>query len=639
MPKYYGNKPTLFGLLPPEQQISSEVETLPICGAQVIQMIVNLFQLNGMTAVNKKEQVFILWYAEAAAMILFGYDCNAKQMRRTKKAFRGIFGKEETAWPNECPIFYKQAQELWGPFAANTLAASEQAASSDGDSSSSDDEDKNEEDEDQVQDEEKEEEKEDGAQELSSPAKQQVRKKVNKSSKDENGRITFPALSRGGNGVTSEHNQALRTGVQEHLLSATTIVHKLFEKLEKTARKVDKRGGEVNYALLQLGDRTSSFNFEDSTSSMMGLDTRAAGMVKDICSALDNGRANNVIAVEVINGMSRTTCDGSLKGLAALVSSFGNGESILDILGEPMDSGTAVALFNSRLEDSCPASRTSFNAANALLLKHTGKTGAYEGPSLREFMQHVTSDKKVQQQKTPSESKGKGDGKGKGGGKSNRRKHRVDGGGFGGSHSMTATHDDSSDDEADDGGRKGGKGNRLKSRGDGGGYGSGYVDRSDAWDRKSGYGKSADKDQGGDGSGKGGKGGKGTGCFRCGGEHYKRDCPLSQREVDDALTNLVKSKKNSKHKHKTNLTRDKHPKSRSKSSRREKVADESSGSSSTSSSESESDQSEYEDGYESHIANMCLRREKELKKSGASKEKVAKSVRKLEKELRKFKGL
>jgi hypothetical protein len=372
---------------------------------------------------------------------------------------------------------------------------------------------------------------------------------------------------------------------------------------------------------------------------MMGLDTRAAGMVKDICSALDNGRANNVIAVEVINGMSRTTCDGSLKGLAALVSSFGNGESILDILGEPMDSGTAVALFNSRLEDSCPASRTSFNAANALLTKHTGKTGAYEGPSLREFMQHVTSDKKVQQQKTPSESKGKGDGKGKGGGKSNRRKHRVDGGGFGGGHSMTATHDDSSDDEADDGGRKGGKGNRLKSRGDGGGYGSGYVDRSDAWDRKSGYGKSADKDQGGDGSGKGGKGGKGTGCFRCGGEHYKRDCPLSQREVDDALTNLVKSKKNSKHKHKTNLTRDKHPKSRSKSSRREKVADESSGSSSTSSSESESDQSECEDEYESHIANMCLKREKELKKSGASKEKVAKSVRKLEKELRKFKGL
>ena len=76
MSKYSYGKPTLFGLLPPEQQIGSEVETLPICGAQVIQMIVNLFQLNGMTAVNKKEQVFILWYAEAAAMILFGYNCN-----------------------------------------------------------------------------------------------------------------------------------------------------------------------------------------------------------------------------------------------------------------------------------------------------------------------------------------------------------------------------------------------------------------------------------------------------------------------------------------------------------------------------------------------------------------------------------
>ena len=167
MPKYFENKPTLFGLLPPDQLICAEIETIPICGAQVVQMIVNLFQLNGMTAVNKKEQVFILWYAEAAAMILFGYNCNAKHMRRIRKAFRSIFGKDETAWVNECPIFYQQAQELWGPPAANTLAASEQAAdSSDGDSSSSDDEDKNEEDEDQVEDEGKEEEKEDGAQEL-----------------------------------------------------------------------------------------------------------------------------------------------------------------------------------------------------------------------------------------------------------------------------------------------------------------------------------------------------------------------------------------------------------------------------------------------------------------------------------------
>ena len=367
---------------------------------------------------------------------------------------------------------------------------------------------------------------------------------------------------------------------------------------------------------------------------MMGLDKRGVDKVTDLCNALNNGRPNNVIAGEVTNGLSRSLCDGTLESLARLVDLFSRGESILGILGEKIDSGTSVALFMGRLEES-PASKTFFSAANALLMKHTGKNGAYEGPSLREFMQHVTSDKKVQQQKTPSESKGKGDGKGKGGGKSNRRKHRVDGGGFGGSHSMTATHDDSSDDEADDGGRKGGKGNRLKSRGDGGGYGSGYVDRSDAWDRKSGYGKSADKDQGGDGSGKGGKGGKGTGCFRCGGEHYKRDCPLSQREVDDALTNLVKSKKNSKHKHKTNLTRDKHPKSRSKSSRGEKVEDVSSGSSSDSASESGSDQPEDEDEYESHIASMCLARKKELKESGASKEKVAKAISKLESNLRK----
>ena len=112
MPKYYDGKPTLFGLLPADQQICAEISTVPICGAQVVQMLCDLLRLNGMTAVNEKEQAFILMNAEIAGMILFGYECSAKHMRNAKKAFRSAFGEEASTWKAAAPIFSKQAQEL-----------------------------------------------------------------------------------------------------------------------------------------------------------------------------------------------------------------------------------------------------------------------------------------------------------------------------------------------------------------------------------------------------------------------------------------------------------------------------------------------------------------------------------------------
>ena len=114
MPKYYDGKPTLFGLLPADQQICAEISAVPICGAQVVQMLCDLLRLNGMTAVNEKEQAFILMNAEIAAMILFGYECSAKHMRNAKKAFRSMFGKDASTWKAAAPIFSKPAQELWG---------------------------------------------------------------------------------------------------------------------------------------------------------------------------------------------------------------------------------------------------------------------------------------------------------------------------------------------------------------------------------------------------------------------------------------------------------------------------------------------------------------------------------------------
>ena len=77
--KYY--KPALFGLSHADQQIESDVVVVPICGAQVVQMIAGLMRLNGMAALNEKELVFFMLHPEIAAMILFGYECPDKHMR------------------------------------------------------------------------------------------------------------------------------------------------------------------------------------------------------------------------------------------------------------------------------------------------------------------------------------------------------------------------------------------------------------------------------------------------------------------------------------------------------------------------------------------------------------------------------
>ena len=102
-------------------------------------------QLNGMTALNEKELAFIPMHAEAAGMILFGYEFSDKHMLNAKKAPVYAYGEEANMWKMMAPIFSKQAQELWPKkIAAKTGAAeSEKAAESSG-SSSSDDEDSNE---------------------------------------------------------------------------------------------------------------------------------------------------------------------------------------------------------------------------------------------------------------------------------------------------------------------------------------------------------------------------------------------------------------------------------------------------------------------------------------------------------------
>jgi len=234
--------------------------------------------------------------------------------------------------------------------AANTLAASEQADDP-SDSSSSDEEDpseETEEDEDQAEEEEdeKEDEKEDEDQaDGKTPVKKQVRKKVTKSYKDKNGHIIFPALSRSSSDVTesSEHEQAVRAGVQEHLVASTAVIHEFFEKLQAAAKKVSKDGGDVNHALLHLGERTQ--RGAGCSSTMMGLESRGAAQVTDICNALNNGRSNDVIAVDVNKGLSQSHCDGTLEGLARLVDLFERSQSILGILGKEADRGTLSRCF------------------------------------------------------------------------------------------------------------------------------------------------------------------------------------------------------------------------------------------------------------------------------------------------------
>jgi len=71
----------LFGLSHADQHIKPGFVVVPICGAQVVQMIAGLMRLNGMTALNEKELVFVMMHPETAAMILFGYECSDKHMR------------------------------------------------------------------------------------------------------------------------------------------------------------------------------------------------------------------------------------------------------------------------------------------------------------------------------------------------------------------------------------------------------------------------------------------------------------------------------------------------------------------------------------------------------------------------------
>ena len=116
---------------------------------------------------------------------------------------------------------------------------------------------------------------------------------------DKNGNITFPALSRNSSDTSgsSEHDQAVRTNVQEHPVALTALTHKFLKKLGKAAKKVFSNGDEVNYALLHLGGKIH--RGVNSGSAMTGLGSRGVDRIKDLFKALNNGRSNDVIAVDV----------------------------------------------------------------------------------------------------------------------------------------------------------------------------------------------------------------------------------------------------------------------------------------------------------------------------------------------------
>ena len=106
--------------------------------------------------------------------------------------------------------------------------------------------------------------------------------------------------------------------------------------------------------------------------------------------------------------------------------------------------------------------------------------------------------------------------------------------------------------------------------------------------------------------------------------------PLAERRRRGPREPREEEEEGSKHKHKTNLTRDKHPpKSWTKSSRGEAAGAVSSGSSSHGfNSENESDH------YEDEIACACHKRERKPKASGMSKRGAAKTISELEIKLR-----